>query len=169
MPSVLPSTSPKATSIPELIPKVTRSTPIFWGVGAGDYTLQIAIVQAIGNHIDNENDRTYHVQANEGKTENSENGIHYTLAGNQIFRKGLYQDSVSDYGACLGALDTEHDYRISLELVPGETLDAGIPQYQYVVIDFMKNLNTMPDFRANDGKLADDTLPPQEMRKFSLK
>ncbi len=115
--------------------------------------------------IDNENDRTYHVQANEEKSENSENGIHYTLAGNQIFRKGLYQDSVS-VTIHVGALDTEHDYRIWLELVPGETFDAGIPEYQYVVIDFMKNLNTMPDFWANNSKLAKIPYHPKKCEIF---
>ena len=66
----------------------------------------------------------------------------------------------------VGALDTEHDYRIWLELVPGETFDAGIPEYQYVVIDFMKNLNTMPDFWANNSKLAKIPYHPKKCEVF---
>lgn len=85
---------------PGTYPESYSFNAYFLGVGAGDYTLQIPV--RLSGTIDNENDRTYHVQANEGKSENSENGIHYTLAGNQIFRKGLYQDSVS-VTICRGA------------------------------------------------------------------
>ena len=148
---------------PGTYPESYSFNAYFLGVGAGDFTLQIPV--RLSGTIDNENDRTYHVQANEGKSENSENGIHYTLAGNQIFRKGLYQDSVS-VTIHVGALDTEHDYRIWLELVPGETFDAGIPEYQYVIIDFMKNLNTMPDFWANNSKLAKIPYHPKKCEVF---
>ena len=133
---------------PGTYPESYSFNAYFLGVGAGDYTLQIPV--RLSGTIDNENDRTYHVQANEGKSENSENGIHYTLAGNQIFRKGLYQDSVS-VTIHVGALDTEHDYRIWLELVPG---------------DFMKNLNTMPDFWANNSKLAKIPYHPKKCEVF---
>lgn len=86
---------------PGTYPESYSFNAYFLGVGAGDYTLQIPV--RLSGTIDNENDRTYHVQANEEKSENSENGIHYTLAGNQIFRKGLYQDSVSVTIPCRGA------------------------------------------------------------------
>lgn len=93
MPSVLPLNFAKGDFNPGTYPESYSFNAYFLGVGAGDYTLQIPV--RLSGTIDNENDRTYHVQANEEKSENSENGIHYTLAGNQIFRKGLYQDSVS--------------------------------------------------------------------------
>ena len=105
------------------------------------------------------------MRANAEKSQNAENGVHYSLSEEQTFRKGLYQDSVT-VTIHVGALNTEDDYRIWLELVPGETFDAGVPDYQYVVIDFMKNLNTMPNFWSNNSKLAKIPYHPKKCEVF---
>lgn len=148
---------------PGTYPESYSFNAYFLGVGAGDYELQIPV--RLQGTIDYDNDRHYTVRANAEKSQNAENGVHYSLSEEQTFRKGLYQDSVT-VTIHVGALNTEDDYRIWLELVSGETFDAGVPDYQYVVIDFMKNLNTMPNFWSNNSKLAKIPYHPKKCEVF---
>ena len=135
----------------------------FLGVGAGDYVLHIPV--RLSGVIDYDHDRYYEIAADADSSRNAVNGVHYTFSTEQVFRKGLYQDSIA-VTIHVGALNTVDDYRIWLKLLPGETFDAGIPEYQYVVIDFMKNLNTQPAFWENNSKLAKIPYHPKKCEVF---
>ncbi len=135
----------------------------FLGVGAGDYILQIPV--RLSGEIDYERDRRYNVEADVDSSRNAVNGVHYTLDNEQLFRKGMYQDTIAVI-IHVGALNTTDDYRIWLKLIPNETFDVGIPDYQFVSIDFMKNLNTAPPFWENNSKLAKLPYHPKKCEVF---
>ena len=135
----------------------------FLGAGAEDPIIKIPV--RLSGLIDRENDRTFCVRANPAKTENAVAGKHYTLAPEQILHKGLAQDSIL-LTIHIGELGEEVDYKIWLELVPDENLSAGVAEYQYMEISFIKNLNTPPPFWTANSKLNRLTYHPRKCAKF---
>ena len=135
----------------------------FLGAGAEDHTMKIPV--RLSGVPDAENDRTFAVRANPVKTENAVEGEHYTLAAEQRLRKGAVQDSI-ELTIHIGALGEEDDYKIWLELVPNENFEAGVAEYQYIEIDFIKNINTPPPFWTANSKLNRFTYHPRKCAKF---
>ena len=135
----------------------------FLGVGADDYTLTIPV--RLSGLIDFENDRSYRVRVNPEKSQHVEAGVQYSLDTLQTFRKGLAEDSIL-LVIHVGALNETDDYKIYLELIPGETFKTGIKELQFIEIDFMKNVNTPPLFWTNNSKLAKLTYHPRKCIKF---
>lgn len=131
----------------------------FLGSGSGDHVMKIPV--RLSGLIDYENDRIYAVGAHLEKTKNAVAGIHYSLASEQTFGKGLIQDSIV-LTIHIGALSEEEDYTIWLELVPNENFQIGISKYQYIEINFMKNINTTPGFWSSNSEFRNYTYHPKK-------
>lgn len=135
----------------------------FLGVGAGDYVLKIPV--RLSGVIDYENDRIYHVWVNTEQSANIGSGKEYTLDQEQILRKGLAEDSII-LTIHIASLNETDNYKIHLELVPDDSFIAGAKEFQYIEIEFMKNVNTAPAFWTNDNKLKKFTYHPKKCAKF---
>lgn len=148
---------------PNTYPESYEFNAYFLGVGAGDYDLEIPV--RLTGLVDYENDREYLVRVNEEYSQAATNGVEYTLSERQIFHKGLYEDTfrVTIHVAKLNETD---DYKLRIELVPNEHFAAGMADYQYVDISFVKNVNTPPAFWQNTSKLSKLTYYPIKCVKF---
>ncbi len=135
----------------------------FLGVGANDYILYIPV--RLSGLIDYDNDRTYRVRLNPGKSKLVEAGVHYSLDTIQTFRKGLAEDSIP-LTIHVSALNETDDYKIYLELLPNETFSTGVKELQFIEIDFIKNVNTPPLFWTGNSKLSKFTYHPRKCIKF---
>ncbi len=135
----------------------------FLGVGADDYALHIPV--RLSGLIDYENDRSYQVRVNTEKSQQVEDGVHYSLDTTQTFRKGLAEDSIL-LVIHVGVLNETDNYKIYLELSPNETFKTGVKELQFIEIDFMKNVNTPPLFWTNNSKLSKLTYHPKKCIKF---
>lgn len=135
----------------------------FLGVGAGDYTLHIPV--RLSGLPDSIQDRSYQVRVNPDSSAQVEAGQEYTLSPEQVFRKGRMQDSIT-LTIRVATLNETDNYKIRLELVPGETFERGAKELQYIDIRFMKNVNTPPAFWENESKLNKYTYHPKKCVKF---
>ena len=76
----------------------------------------------------------------------------YTFSREQIFRRGMWQDSMRVTIHVTAMSDTAN-YKMRLALVPGADFEAGQARYQYVDISFTKNLSAAPPLWNNNSKL----------------
>lgn len=148
---------------PNTYPESYEFNAYFLGVGSADYELEIPV--RLTGLIDYENDREYRVRVNEEYSQAATQGVEYSLDERQIFHKGLYEDTfrVTIHIARLNETD---NYKLRVELVPNENFAAGMAEYQYVDISFVKNVNTPPAFWENTSKLSKYTYYPAKCVKF---
>ena len=148
---------------PGTYPESYEFNAYFLGVGAGDYTLDIPV--RLTGAVDYDRDREYRVRVNEELSQYAVNGVEYTLDEKQLLRKGLYEDTfpLTIHGARLNETD---DYKLRIELAPNENFVAGLPEYQWVEVSFVKNVNTPPAFWENTSKLNRYTYHPVKCAKF---
>lgn len=135
----------------------------FLGTNADDYTYTVPV--RLSGTVDYTTDRPYRIKVNDEKSKNAINGIHYDVEETQIFRKGLYQDSLAIV-IYTNAMDETSSYKLYIELVPNEYFDAGIPEYQFIEINFTKNLEEPPAFWTNTSKLSKFTYHPRKCAVF---
>lgn len=135
----------------------------FLGVGADDYMLRIPV--RLSGLIDYAQDRVYNVDVNPEKSQFVVAGVHYSLQKEQVFRKGLCQDSITLVIHTTALSETEN-YKMYIELSESDHFQSGIPLYQYIEVDFMKNVNTPPPFWTNNTKLSKLTYHPRKCVKF---
>lgn len=135
----------------------------FLGVGAEDYTLKIPV--RLSGPIDYTADRIYEVRVNPDSSQHIGSGKEYTLNNQQILHKGRTEDSIF-LTIHIAALNETDDYKIYLELVPNENFIAGVKEFQFIEIEFMKNVNTAPAFWTNNSKLKKFTYHPRKGAKF---
>ena len=91
--------------------------------------------------------------------------MEYTLDEKQLFRKGLYEDTFP-LTIHVARLNENDDYKLRIELAPNENFAAGLPEYQWVEVSFVKNVNTPPAFWENTSKLSKLTYHPKKCAKF---
>lgn len=137
----------------------------FLGVGSQDYTMKIPV--RLSGVVDADKDREYRVRINADSSEhvNVEKVINCTLNETQVFRRGLTEDSIA-VTIHVSKLNERDNYKLYIELVPTEQFQEGIPKYQFVVVDFMKNVNTEPPFWTNNSKLKKFVYHPAKGAKF---
>jgi len=121
----------------------------FLGGDIHDYELRIPV--RLQGLIDNNRDRTYKVAIDRNVSPTPAEGL-YTLAEEQVFRKGMAQDSIR-LTIHIDRMDEEQNYKMRLVLVPTADFQAGIADYQYVDISFTKNLSIAPAFWESNSKL----------------
>lgn len=124
----------------------------FLGGKVTDYTLQIPVrLQGV---IDYGRDRQFGVMISEAESEGITDGSPVvSFDSRQVFRSGMYQDTLRAT-IHIDEMDSEMTYRMRLKLVPGDDFSAGVPDYQYVDVQFTKNLAIAPAFWGNNGKLS---------------
>lgn len=124
----------------------------FLGGKVTDYTLQIPVrLQGV---IDYDRDRHFGVMISEAESEGITDGSPVVSFDNiQVFRSGMYQDTLRAT-IHIDEMDSEMTYRMRLKLVPGDDFSAGVPDYQYVDVQFTKNLAIAPAFWENNNKLS---------------
>lgn len=93
------------------------------------------------------------------------NGVEYTLDEKQLLRKGLYEDTFP-LTIHVARLNETDDYKLRIELIPNENFVSGLPEYQWVEVSFVKNVNTPPAFWENTSKLSKLTYHPVKCAKF---
>lgn len=148
---------------PNTYPQAYSFNAYFLGVGAGDYTLDIPV--RLTGLIDYENDREYRLRVNEELSQGATNGVEYTLDTRQVLRKGLYEDTFALI-IHVARLNETDDYKLRIELEPNENFAQGLPEYQWVEVSFVKNVNTPPAFWTNTSKLSKLTYHPKKCAKF---
>lgn len=153
----------KGTFNDSIYPENYYFNAYFLGVGAEDYVLRIPV--RLSGLIDRDNDRTYQVRVNPEESRNVQANVQYSLSPAQVFRKGLAEDSII-LRIHVAALNETDDYKIYLELIPGEIFKTGVKELQFIEINFMKNVNTPPLFWTNNSKLSKLTYHPQKCIKF---
>ena len=135
----------------------------FLGGALTDYELAIPV--RLQGTIDAERDRHYRVAVVDSATAGAVSGRHFTLATEQTFRRGLWQDSLR-VTIHLQALSNTVNYRLRLALVPGNDFQAGLPAYQFVDIAFTRNLSIAPAFWENNSKLRKISYHPRKCAVF---
>ena len=148
---------------PGTYPESYEFNAYFLGVGAGDYTLDIPV--RLTGAVDYDRDREYRVRVNEELSQYAVNGVEYTLDEKQLLRKGLYEDTFP-LTIHVARLNETDDYKLRIELAPNENFVAGLPEYQWVEVSFVKNVNTPPAFWENTSKLNRYTYHPVKCAKF---
>ncbi|HEY9543809.1 DUF4843 domain-containing protein [Prevotella sp.] len=132
-----------------LYPEEYTFNAYFLGGDIHDYLLHIPVrLQGV---IDNNRDRTYKVKVVTSESTGLTEGL-YTLAEEQVFRKGMAQDSIR-LTIHINRMDEEQNYKMRIALVPTADFQAGIAEYQYMDISFTKNLSIAPAFWENNSKL----------------
>lgn len=147
---------------PGTYPESYEFNAYFLGVGAGDYTLDIPV--RLTGAVDYDRDREYRVRVNEELSQYAVNGVEYTLDEKQLLRKGLYEDTFP-LTIHVARLNETDDYKLRIELAPNENFVAGLPEYQWVEVSFVKNVNTPPAFWENTSKLNRYTYHPVKCAK----
>lgn len=124
----------------------------FLGGKVTDYTLQIPVrLQGV---IDYDRDRHFGVMISEAESDGITDGSPVvSFDSRQVFRSGMYQDTLRAT-IHIDEMDSEMTYRMRLKLVPGDDFSAGVPDYQYVDVQFTKNLAIAPAFWENNSKLS---------------
>lgn len=135
----------------------------FLGVGSQDYTMKIPV--RLSGVVDADNDREYRVRINADSSQHVENKLQCTLNQTQVFRRGLAEDSIT-VTIHVSKLNEKDNYKLYIELVPTDEFQQGIPKYQFIVVDFMKNVNTEPPFWTNNSKLSKLAYHPAKGAKF---
>lgn len=95
--------------------------------------------------IDYTNDRTYQIRVNPEKSKNAIKDVHYTLNETQIFRKGLYQDSLM-VTIHTNAMDETSSYKLYIELVLNENFEPESPNINTLKSVLPKILKTHQPF-----------------------
>ncbi|MCC8173805.1 MAG: DUF4843 domain-containing protein [Odoribacter sp.] len=153
-------------------PDSTSFNAYFLGVGAGDYTLYIPV--RLSGAIDYENDREYKItfdKEKSGATYQEEkyplmNGKEFSFSEIQLLKKGAFQDSIAITIHVQALIDSIENYRLYVKLEPYGDFEAGVDDYQYYTVDFMKNLDNPPNFWLNDSKLNKLTYHPRKCAVF---
>lgn len=135
----------------------------FLGSQQTDHQLDIPV--RLQGAIDADHDRTYRVAIVDSATVGAVEGQHFSVAHEQTFRHGLYQDTLR-VTIHLDRLSETDDYRLRLALVPGGDFEEGVPLYQYVDISFTKNLTIAPAFWDNNSKLRRIAYSPRKCAVF---
>ena len=136
----------------------------FLGGKVTDYTLQIPVrLQGV---IDYGRDRHFGVMISEAESEGITDGSPVvSFDSKQIFRSGMYQDTLRAT-IHVDKMDSEMTYKMRLALVPGEDFTVGVPEYQYVDVQFTKNLTIAPAFWENNSKLSKITYSARKCAVF---
>ena len=118
----------------------------FLGGRVTDYELSIPVrLQGV---VDTIHDRRYQIAIVDSASHGLVPAV-YTLNREQIFRRGMWQDSL----------------RITIH-VPNADFGVGQAQYQYVDISFTKNLSTAPPLWNNNSKLRRITYSARKCAVF---
>ena len=136
----------------------------FLGGKVTDYTLQIPVrLQGV---IDYGRDRHFGVMISEAESEGvTASSAVVSFNRKQVFRSGMYQDTLRAT-IHVDKMDSEMTYKMRLALVPGEDFTAGVPEYQYVDVQFTKNLTIAPAFWENNSKLSKITYSARKCAVF---
>lgn len=136
----------------------------FLGGKVTDYTLQIPVrLQGV---IDYGSDRHFGVMISEAESEGvTASSAVVSFDRKQVFRSGMYQDTLRAT-IHVDEMDSEMTYKMRLALVPGEDFTAGVPEYQYVDVQFTKNLTIAPAFWENNSKLSKITYSARKCAIF---
>lgn len=136
----------------------------FLGGKVTDYTLQIPVrLQGV---IDYGSDRHFGVMISEAESEGvTASSAVVSFDRKQVFRSGMYQDTLRAT-IHVDEMDSEMTYKMRLALVPGEDFTAGVPEYQYVDVQFTKNLTIAPAFWENNSKLSKITYSARKCAVF---
>lgn len=136
----------------------------FLGGKVTDYTLQIPVrLQGV---IDYGRDRHFGVMISEAESEGvTASSAVVSFDRKQVFRSGMYQDTLRAT-IHVDEMDSEMTYKMRLALVPGEDFTAGVPEYQYVDVQFTKNLTIAPAFWENNSKLRKITYSARKCAVF---
>lgn len=135
----------------------------FLGGALGDY--EMAIPVRLQGTVDSLRDRSYEVAVVDSATEGAVLGEQFSFSPRQVFRRGLWQDSLR-VRFHLNRLDETRNYRLRLALVPGPDFQAGLPAYQYVDIAFTRNLSIAPALWENNSKLRKIAYHPRKCAVF---
>lgn len=136
----------------------------FLGGKVTDYTLQIPVrLQGV---IDYGRDRHFGVMISEAESEGITDGSPVvSFDRKQVFRSGMYQDTLRAT-IHVDKMDSETTYKMRLKLIPGDDFSAGVPDYQYVDVQFTKNLTIAPAFWENNSKLSKITYSARKCAVF---
>ena len=136
----------------------------FLGGKVTDYTLQIPVrLQGV---IDYGRDRHFGVMISEAESEGvTASSAVVSFDSKQVFRSGMYQDTLRAT-IHVDEMDSEMTYKMRLALVPGEDFTVGVPEYQYVDVQFTKNLTIAPAFWENNSKLSRITYSARKCAVF---
>ena len=134
----------------------------FLGGRITDYVLNIPV--RLQGEVDTVRDRHYQVALVDTASRSLVPAV-YTFNREQTFRRGMWQDSMRVTIHVTAMSDTA-SYKMRLSLVPGADFGAGQAQYQYVDINFTKNLNTPPPLWNNNSKLRRITYSARKCAVF---
>lgn len=136
----------------------------FLGGKVTDYTLQIPVrLQGV---IDYGRDRHFGVMISEAESEGITDGSPVvSFDRKQVFRSGMYQDTLRAT-IHVDKMDSETTYKMRLKLIPGDDFTVGVPEYQYVDVQFTKNLTIAPAFWENNSKLSKITYSARKCAVF---
>ena len=134
----------------------------FLGGRITDYVLNIPVrLQGV---VDTVRDRHYQIAIVDSASRGLVPAV-YTFNREQIFRRGMWQDSMRVTIHVTAMSDTA-SYKMRLSLVPNADFGAGQARYQYVDISFTKNLNTPPPLWNNNSKLRRITYSARKCAVF---
>lgn len=136
----------------------------FLGGKVTDYTLQIPVrLQGV---IDYGRDRHFGVMISEAESEGITDGSPVvSFNSKQVFRSGMHQDTLRAT-IHVDKMDSETTYKMRLKLIPGDDFTVGVPEYQYVDVQFTKNLTIAPAFWENNSKLSKITYSARKCAVF---
>lgn len=136
----------------------------FLGGKVTDYTLQIPVrLQGV---IDYGRDRHFGVMISEAESKGvTASSAVVSFDSKQVFRSGMYQDTLRAT-IHVDKMDSETTYKMRLKLIPGDDFSAGVPEYQYVDVQFTKNLTIAPAFWENNSKLSKITYSARKCAVF---
>lgn len=145
-------------------PKSYSFNAYFLGGKVTDYTLQIPVrLQGV---IDYGRDRHFGVMISEAESEGVTDGSPVvSFDSKQVFRSGMYQDTLRAT-IHVDKMDSETTYKMRLKLIPGDDFTVGVPEYQYVDVQFTKNLTIAPAFWENNSKLSKITYSARKCAVF---
>ena len=144
-------------------PEAYSFNAYFLGGRIDDYELAIPV--RLQGTIDTLRDRTFRVGVVDTATVNAQQGRHFSLAPEQTFHRGRWQDSLR-VTIHLDQLDDREDYRLRLCLLPSDDFAAGLPDCQYVDVTFTRNLSIAPGFWENNSKLRKIAYHPRKCAVF---
>ena len=134
----------------------------FLGGRVTDYELSIPVrLQGV---VDTIHDRRYQIAIVDSASHGLVPAV-YTLNREQIFRRGMWQDSLH-VTIHVAAMSDTTNYKMRIALVPNADFGVGQAQYQYVDISFTKNLSTAPPLWNNNSKLRRITYSARKCAVF---
>ena len=136
----------------------------FLGGKVTDYTLQIPVrLQGV---IDYGRDRHFGVMISEAESEGITDGSPVvSFDSKQVFRSGMYHVTLRAT-IHVYILDIFTTYKMRLKLIPCDDFSAGVPDYQYVDVQFTKNLTIAPAFWETNSKLRKITYSARKCAVF---